>query len=144
MACKTNEKKKMQFISTLAKHLQLQSHSVIVSSGDANTLIMLTALEFAPNGQAVTVVGEYTDVFIMLLYHWNTCMSDILLWKEGRRSKARQIYSMKKTYNRVSQEIRKYIFIYAWSGCNTMSATYGHEKTNLVKQLKKSTDVQIL
>ncbi|KAG7161423.1 hypothetical protein Hamer_G014064 [Homarus americanus] len=76
---------------------------------------------------------EDTDVFIMLLYHWNICMADILLRKECRRSNAGQMYNMREAYGRVTVEIRKHIlFIHAWSGCDTMSATYDQGKTYLM------------
>ena len=35
----------------------------------------LYALEFAQNGQTVTVVAEDTGVLILLVYHWGTTYS---------------------------------------------------------------------
>ena len=34
------------------------------------------------------------------------------------------------------------LFLHAWSGCDTTSATYGQGKTNLLKKIKESNDIQ--
>ena len=72
----SNEKNKTNFISLLTTHLRGTSHQVEVSCGDADTLIVSSALEFAWNGEAV--VAECTDVLIMLVYHWRNCMEDMI------------------------------------------------------------------
>ncbi len=34
------------------------------------------------------------------------------------------------------------LFIHVWSGCDTTSATFGHGKTNLLKKIQVSKEVQ--
>ena len=34
------------------------------------------------------------------------------------------------------------LFIHAWSGCDTTTATFGHGKTNLLKKIQVSKEVQ--
>ena len=34
------------------------------------------------------------------------------------------------------------LFLHAWSGCDTTSATYGHGKTSLLKKIKNSEELQ--
>ena len=51
----SNEKNKTNFISLLTTHLRGIGHHVEVSRGDADTLIVSNALEFARNGQTVTL-----------------------------------------------------------------------------------------
>ena len=82
----SNEKNKTNFISILTTHPRGIGHQVEVSCGDADTLIVSSALEFAWNVQNVTVVAEDTDVLIMLVYHWRNCMEDIFIGKESRLS----------------------------------------------------------
>ena len=57
---------KAQFISLLAKHLELIGHCVKVSTRDADTVIVLSALECARKGQTAIVVAEDTDVFLII------------------------------------------------------------------------------
>ena len=89
----SNEKNKTNFISLLTTHLRGIGHQVEVSCGDAYTLIVSSALEFAWNGQ--TFVAEDTDVLIMLVYHWINCMEDIFIRKESRHSTPGEMISMK-------------------------------------------------
>ena len=63
----SNEKNETNFISLVTTHE--------VSRGDAGVLIVCSALEFAQNGQTVTVVAEDTGVLILLVYHWRTTYS---------------------------------------------------------------------
>ena len=63
----SNENNETHFISLLTTHE--------VSRGDADALIVCSALEFAQNGQTVTVVAEDTGVLILLVYHWRTTYS---------------------------------------------------------------------
>ena len=67
-----NYQNKTQFISLLAKHLELIGHCVKVSTSDADTVIVSSVLECARKGQTAIVVAEDTDVFQMLLCHWKT------------------------------------------------------------------------
>lgn len=34
------------------------------------------------------------------------------------------------------------LFLHAWSGCDTTSATFGHGKTSLLKRIKDSKEIQ--
>ena len=62
----SNEKNETHFISLLTTHE--------LSRGDADSLIVCSALDFAQNGQTVTVVAEDTGVLILLVYQWRkTC-----------------------------------------------------------------------
>ena len=63
----SNEKNETNFISLLTTHE--------VSRGDADALNVCSPLEFAQNGQTVTVVAEDTGVLILLVYHWRTTYS---------------------------------------------------------------------
>ena len=60
----SNEKNETNLISLLTTHE--------VSRGDADALIVCSALEFAQNGQTV---AEDTGVLILLVYHWRTTYS---------------------------------------------------------------------
>ena len=137
-----NDQNKSQFISLLAKHLEAIGHCIKISKDDADTLIVSSALEFAHNGQTVTVLSEDTDVFLMCLYHWENGMADIFIRKEGRQKRPAETYSMKEANTSIPAVIRRHIlFIHAWSGCDTTSATFGHGKMHLMKILKKSPEV---
>ena len=139
----SNEKNKTNVISLPTTHLRGISHHVEVSRGDADTVIVSSALEFAWNGQ--TVVAEDTDVLIMLVYHWRHCMEDIFLRKESRLSTPGEMISMKDATSSIPVAIQRHILlIHAWSGCDTISATFGHGKMYLMNILNRVPEIQNL
>ena len=123
----SNEKNNTNFISLLTTHLRGTGHQVEVSCGDADTLIVSSAIELAWNVQ--TVVAEDTDMLIMLVYHWRNCMEDIFIRKESRLSTPGEMISMKDATSSIPVVILRHILlIHAWSGCDTTYATFGHGK----------------
>ena len=65
----SNENNKLQFINFLSKYLQADGHSVQNSSGDADTMIVAHAMQYAVQGHKVNVVADDTDVLVLLMYH---------------------------------------------------------------------------
>ena len=141
----SNEKNKTNLISLLTTHPRGIGHQVEVSCGDADTLIVSSALEFAWNVQNVTVVAQDTDVLIMLVYHWRNCMEDIFIRKESRLSMPGEMISMTDATSSIPVVIQRHILlIHAWSGCVTTSATFDHGKVYLMKMLNWVPEVQNL
>ena len=123
-------------------HLRGTGHQVEVSCGDADTLIVFSALEFARNGQTVTVLAEDTDVLIMLAYHWRNYMEDIFIRKESRLSTPGEMISMKDSTSSIPVVMQRYILlIHAWSACDTPSATFGQGKMYLMTMLNRVPEV---
>ena len=91
-------------------------HVTKISEGDADTLIVSTAMDYATGGQAAVVVAEDTDIFVMLLYHYcdrsndglvpNDGLAAVLLKKEARKHlRQRQVYSLKEVAQVVPAEM---------------------------------------
>jgi len=57
--------------------LQQNSQIVYNSTGDADTMIAKCALDFAAQGNEVTVVSDDTDVLVLLIYRWKMNMGVI-------------------------------------------------------------------
>ena len=107
----SNEKNKTNVISLPTTHLRDISHHVEVSRGDADALIVSSAVEFARNGQTATVVAEDRDVSIMLVYHWRNCMEDIFIRKENRLSRPGEITSLKEATSSLPVVIQRRILL---------------------------------
>ena len=58
-------------------YLQSDGQVVHNSTGDADTMIVATALQIATEGKKVNVVADDTDVLILLMYHWIDTMADM-------------------------------------------------------------------
>ena len=79
----SNDNNKKQLIELLGKALEEDGHTVHYSLSDADTLIVSTALTIATAGRKVTVVSDYTDVLVLLVYYWNNNIADIFFHSEA-------------------------------------------------------------
>ncbi|KAK3933066.1 Hydrogenase transcriptional regulatory protein HupR1 [Frankliniella fusca] len=65
----SNNRNKVQLISLLTERLQGNGVEVVQADGDADTVIVQTALAVARRAGCAVVVGEDTDLLILLLHH---------------------------------------------------------------------------
>ena len=139
----SNERNKSQFISLLSHFLEADAQVVDICSGDADTMIVTCALQYATQGtKEVTVVADDTDVLVLLMYHWKENMTDVYF---QCKSQKKGIISWKindLVTDAGEVVISHLIFVHAWSGCDTTSATFGQGKASLLKKLKESEVLQ--
>ena len=112
----SNANNKTQLIKMLAKHLE-KNHSVQISEGDADILLVKEAMNFARNAQSVTVVADDTDIFVLLVHHWKQGMASVYLHMEGRTTKKEQsrLYDIKEACGIITPAQKDNIlFIHAW------------------------------
>ena len=107
--------------------------TMYVCSSDADTKIVSTELD-ASKEKPVTVVADDTDVAVMLIYHWNEELSDIYFNTE-RGDKCWSIREALKSLPSIKLHI---LFIYAWSGCDSVLAIFGKGKPSFFKLVSKS------
>ena len=71
-------------------------------------------------------------------------MADIYFHSEAKRSKkGLKVWKVQDLVNKAGKVVIPHIlFIHAWSGCDTTSATYGHGKTILLKKMKESEELR--
>ena len=70
-----NSKNKAKFIDLLSKQLANDGHDIRNSKGDADTLIISTAIQHAKKQDSeVVVVANDTDILVLLIYHWQKSM----------------------------------------------------------------------
>lgn len=82
----SNMKNKSQFITLLSHYLKADGQIVNNSTGDADTMIVASALQFAAQGNTTTVVADDTDVLVLLMYHWKENMADVYFQSEPKKS----------------------------------------------------------
>lgn len=121
-----NSKNKSQFISLLVKALKDEGHDVRQSTGDADTQIVLAGLEYASK-ENKTVVANDTDILVLLMFHWAAHMNLYMLSDVGKKQS--QCWDIGSLVTSAGDMVTRHIlFIHAWSGCDTTSATYGQGK----------------
>ena len=129
----SNTKNKVQFIKYLSEELSKEYH-VINCREDADTTIVKEALKFAQEGCPVTIVGEDTDILVLLLHHWAPSMANIFLRSEPKKNSGLKLVNIERYSMKLSPAVKNnLLFVHAWGGCDTTSATFGHGKSKILK-----------
>ena len=127
----SNNKDKNQFVQLLSHYLRQDSQIVYNSTGDADTMIFKCALDFAAQGNEVTVVSDNTDILVLLIYHWKISMATVYFKTEAKKMMWRVQGLIANAGELLTSHI---LFVHAWNGCDTTSATFGQGKTFLLKK----------
>ena len=71
-------------------------------------------------------------------------MADVYFHSEAKRSKkGLKVWKIQDLVQKAGKLVTSHLlFIHAWSGCDTTSATYGHGKTSLLKKIQQSEELQ--
>ncbi|CAC5408278.1 unnamed protein product [Mytilus coruscus] len=145
MSCKTkkeiflsNIENKQQFINLLTKKLSEKGCKTFRASGDADTLIVQTAVSCAANGgQDVVLVGEDTDLLLLLCYHADMTARNIYFKSDTKKKTAKKfrIWDVKMTKTALGEETCSFLsFIHAILGCDTTSQVHGIGKGIALKK----------
>ena len=111
------------------------------SEADADIDIVLTAIKESEN-QNVVLIGEETDLPILLLYHAPSSNPYKLMFRSDKRdalysSKIFDIYVLKSLLS--DETCSSLVFTHAFTGCDTTSAFYGIGKpTEFINQFEES------
>ena len=141
----SNKDNKAQFILLLSRYLKSNGQTVHNSTGDADTLIVNCALQIAMDGQEVNVVADDTDVLILLMHHWRDSMADVYILSQPKSTskKGLQVWRIRDLVAKAGTLIVSHLlFLHAWSGCDSTSATFGQGKTSLIKKIQDNAEVQ--
>ena len=97
---------------------------------DADVLIIQTAIQSSSTANTV-VVGEDTDLLILLLHHANMDSKELYFRPEPKQNaKKVRLWNIKASEEKLGSCIcSKLLFIHAITGCNTTSRLYGIGKT---------------
>lgn len=130
-----NEFNKRNFIQLLKKHLSDNGFTVKQAYEDADRDIIATAVEVSPRFESVVIVGEDTDLLV-LMTHMAKNHQNVYFRKAGKGSTAAKLYSINSFKHKVLLE--HILFIHAFSGCDTVSAIFGMGKNRIINVLKQN------
>ena len=151
-----NTNNKEQFIRLVCSKLNENGIETSVSDGDADTLIVETAINYAKT-KTVIVACDDTDVLAILVHHWSDEMYNILFTTErteqAKKTKkkdqeASQIVKIKKKPERMWWSIRTLVekeklasvpilLAHAFLGCDSVSGIFKMSKTKLLQLMIK-------
>ena len=140
-----NTANKDAFIVLLIESFQANGLIVTQASGDADTLVVNTALQLASTGHHATVVADDTDILVLLVYHWKPSMAPVFMKREPRCTFSGHMVSIPLVVNSLGeQSVSRLLTIHALSGCDTTSALYGHGKASTLKKLSTDSGISHL
>jgi hypothetical protein len=140
-----NRFNKQRFIDMLGSRLRENNYTVVHASDDADVKIVLTAVECAKS-RKVTVIGEDTDLLVLLCYHVDLNSCAVYFRSEPKQSTMKmKIWNIQRTKQDIGEEMCLLLpFLHAISGCDTTSRLFGVGKGAAYKKFKSSVYVKDL
>ena len=87
-------------------------------------MIVQCALQYVSEGSDVNVVADDTDILVLLIHHWKQNMAGMYFLSEA--GKNTKIWRISDLVEQAGPFITSHLlFLHAWSGCDTTSATFG-------------------
>ena len=122
----SNNKNKQRFIKMLDEYLLLHDFIVHHSLGDADLLIVRTAVQCAESKDSV-LVGKDTDLLVLLCYYTDQSAYDLIMHSQAKSSIClRKVWNIKYMKGHLGCDVcESILFIHAIGGCDTTSRLYG-------------------
>ena len=134
----SNKENKQKFVDMLGAELECYNCLVFHADADADFLIVQKAIESAERIDTV-LIGEDTDLLVLLLYHTNLEKKDIFFPPEPKQGSALRVWNIKEAKEKLGPYKCKHIlFLHAFLDSDTTSRVYGYGKSALMKKLNNS------
>lgn len=135
----SNDKNKTRFIKLLTTKMGNHNIQVLQAEEDADRLIITTAVTAASTYDRVVVVGEDIDLLIIL-----TAISNQreLFYNKCGRGKASDVMYSSIASSKSSLKPELFLFIHAFSGCDSTSCFFGLGKKQMMSIVEKNPDVE--
>ena len=125
----------MRFIALLTSHLEAAGCEVHHASADADRLIVLTALAFADSDAVSVLVGDDTDLLVLLIV-LSDPVKDVKMLMPGIKGHPDKVYSSTALRGALRLMVDHLLFLHAATGCDTTSAVYRKGKRVPFRKLK--------
>lgn len=137
----SNFKNKQAIIAMTSEYLTKAGCQVYQAEGDADLLIVLTAVRSASLMPTV-LVGDDTDLLILLCYHAQTDSQAIYFYSEPRAEISKnRIWDINATKLKLGSRICSTIlYVHAFLGCDSTSRVYGIGKSAGLQLLIKNNE----
>lgn len=130
----SNANNKAQLISLISTNLRKSGINVIQAETDADTLLVSNTVSKGTLGITATLVGEDTDLIVLLVAHseGNTYM---LIPSKGKR--CRKVFNITHLQEALGPMKEYMLFIHAFTGCDTTSCVHVKGKSLPFEKLKR-------
>lgn len=140
----SNPNNKQRFIKLLGKRLEETEVKVHHAESDADVMIVQTAITQSATNEVV-VIGEDTDLLILLLYHADPEKHNVYLKSEQKQTSVKKVKIwdiLKAKSNLGGKTCTLLPAIHAFSGCDTTSRMFGIGKGIVLKKLRSEPEFQ--
>ncbi|XP_053377818.1 uncharacterized protein LOC123527311 isoform X1 [Mercenaria mercenaria] len=138
-----NQGNKQAFVKLLGEFLRQEGITVMYAPGDADTLIVETAITSADTN-VTYVIGEDTDLLVLLINR--VADHHTIYFKSDTRQSLthlRKIWNIKKTRKVLGNNTCRLLpFLHALTGCDTTSRIFGIGKAVALRVLRTNTKFQ--
>lgn len=134
----TNKRNKQHFINMLSSYLEKSGCEIRHADGDADVLIVSTALKAAETCDTI-LTGDDTDLMILLCHHANSNHKKIFFHPEPKSGQNERYMDIHQAQSVVGDELcQSILFAHAILGCDTTSRVFGFGKAVGLKLLQKN------
>lgn len=134
----SNKENKQRIIGLLGEKLSESGCDVLHAPGDADVLIVETAVGLART-RDVVLVGEDTDLLVLLLHHAQTIKHDIFFRPEPKKGTPVKCFSIKAARSALGKVVcSNILFVHSFLGCDTTSRIFGIGKGSSLKHLNEN------
>ena len=134
----SNESNKKTLINMITLHLRQRNCTVIQAKGDADVDIVKAVVTMAAN-KSTTLIGEDTDLLILLLYHGKIDSQELFFRSDKGIS---HVYNIKTLKAVLGNDIcTSLLFAHAFTGCDTTSRIFNVGKKSVFQQIISSGSV---
>ena len=136
----SRDSNKQGLINLISDGLRKRGCNVINASGDADVDIVKAAVE-SSHLHSTTLIGEDTDLFVLLLYHAHAEYKN-LYFRSDTKAKATKVYNINRLKVILGNDLcSQLLFIHAITGCDTTSRIFGVGKKATFQKLVKGDSV---
>jgi hypothetical protein len=136
----SNKENKQRFLSLLGSCLE-QTCTVLHAKADADLQIVLAAQQSAKS-KATAVVGEDTDLLVLLTYHISTTDHGVYFYSDKLQQK-KKVWDIKRLIDVLGFPLRHLLLVlHALTGSDTTSRPFGIGKAAALRKLRSSACLQ--
>ena len=115
----------------LGSKLEIAGCTILYAKGDADTMIVKAVVECSLQINTI-VVGDDTDLLVLLCYHCEFSSQDVFFQPEPKANTAKhRVWDLRKTKTVLGVKVIQVIlFVHAILGCDTTSRLHGLGKAS--------------
>ena len=138
----SNKKNKQKFIHMLGNELQMNGCSVFHEKADADYSIVQKTIQYTDT-QAAVLVGDDTDLLILLLYHAGNLGRKVYFASEPKKNSKSRVWDISEIQMKLGPYLcNQMLYIHAMLGCDTTFRFRGIGKGAFLKKIRSSKTLQ--